>query len=50
MLVLGFFLFPVFFVWEKYFTPVAFLKWEYIKERTIIGSSILYGVMFMSTL
>jgi MFS family permease len=48
MLVLGILLFPVFVIWEAKFTPVPFLPWKYLKERTIIGSCLLYGVMFVS--
>ncbi|OGE56287.1 hypothetical protein PENARI_c003G08124 [Penicillium arizonense] len=40
---------PAFYFWERYFSPVQFLPWKYLKEPTIIGSSLLYGVMFIST-
>jgi MFS family permease len=48
MIVLGILLFPVFYIWEAKFTPVPFLPWKYLKEGTIIGSCLLYGVMFIS--
>jgi MFS family permease len=48
MIVLGILLFPVFVYWEAKLTPVPFLPWKYLKERTIIGSCLLYGVMFIS--
>jgi hypothetical protein len=48
MIVLGILLFPVFVIWEAKFTPVPFLPWKYLKERTIVGSCLLYGVMFAS--
>lgn len=48
MIVLGLLLFPTFVVWEKYFAPVQFLSWKYLKEPTIIGSCLLYGIMFLS--
>jgi hypothetical protein len=48
MIVLGILLFPVFYIWEAKFTPVPFLPWKYLKESTIIGSCLLYGVMFIS--
>lgn len=48
MIVLGILLFPVFVFWEAKLTPVPFLPWKYLKERTIVGSCLLYGVMFVS--
>jgi len=48
MIVLGILLFPVFVFWEAKLTPVPFLQWKYLKEPTIIGSCLLYGVMFIS--
>lgn len=38
----------LFYVWERYIAPVKFLPWKYLKEPTIIGSCLLYGVMFLS--
>ncbi|OQD89626.1 hypothetical protein PENANT_c002G09136 [Penicillium antarcticum] len=49
MEVIGVVCIPAFYVWERYFSPVQFLPWKYLKEPTIIGSSLLYGVMFIST-
>ncbi|KAJ6022720.1 hypothetical protein N7499_008035 [Penicillium canescens] len=49
MEVLGVACIPAFYVWERYFSPVQFLPWKYLKEPTIIGSSLLYGIMFIST-
>lgn len=40
----------IFAMWEYRFAPVQFLSWKYLKEPTIIGSCVLYGVMFASTL
>jgi MFS family permease len=48
MIVLGILLFPVFYIWEAKFTPIPFLPWKYLKEGTIIGSCLLYGIMFIS--
>lgn len=48
MIVLGILLFPVFVLWEAKFAPVQFLPWKYLKNRTIVGSCLLYGVMFVS--
>ncbi|KAF2017472.1 siderophore iron transporter-like protein mirB [Aaosphaeria arxii CBS 175.79] len=49
MIVLGILLFPTFVVWERNHAPVQFLPWKYLKEPTIVGSCLLYGVMFLST-
>ncbi|KAL4890283.1 major facilitator superfamily domain-containing protein [Aspergillus ambiguus] len=49
MEVLGVAFLPAFYVWERFFSPVQFLPWKYLKEPTIVGSCLLYGVMFMST-
>ncbi|GJC83247.1 MFS siderochrome iron transporter 1 [Colletotrichum liriopes] len=48
MFVIGVLCLPVLFIWEKKFTPVAFLPYKYLNERTLIGSCMLYGVMFIS--
>ncbi|KAL4782686.1 major facilitator superfamily domain-containing protein [Aspergillus varians] len=48
MEVLGVVCIPGFYVWERYFAPVQFLPWKYLQEPTIIGSCMLYGVMFAS--
>lgn len=48
MVVLGVLLFPAFAIWEKYYAPVQFLPWKYLKQGTIIGSCLLYGAMFLS--
>ncbi|KAJ2979716.1 hypothetical protein NQ176_g3083 [Zarea fungicola] len=48
LIVLGVLLIPVFVVWEAKFAPVQFLPFRYLKQGTIIGSSLLVGFMFMS--
>ncbi|PVI01015.1 putative transporter [Periconia macrospinosa] len=48
MIVLGIFLFPCFALFEMHVAPVPFLPWKYLKDRTIIGSCVLPGVMFLS--
>lgn len=48
MIALGILLFPAFIVWEAKFAPVQFLPWKYLKNPTIVGSCLLYGVMFLS--
>ncbi|KAL2797000.1 major facilitator superfamily domain-containing protein [Aspergillus keveii] len=49
MLVLGVVLFPAFYLYEAYIAPVQFLPFKYLKQGTIIGSALLYGLMFLST-
>ncbi|KAI9368020.1 major facilitator superfamily domain-containing protein [Aspergillus egyptiacus] len=49
MLVLGVLLFPAFYVYEAFVAPVQFLPFRYLKQGTIIGSALLYGIMFIST-
>ncbi|RYP39876.1 hypothetical protein DL767_001995 [Monosporascus sp. MG133] len=49
MEVLGIVLLPAFCLWERFVAPVQFLPWKYLRERTIIGSCLLYAVMFVST-
>jgi hypothetical protein len=48
MIVLGFLLFPVFYIWEAKFAPVQYLPWKYLKSGIIIGSCLLYGIVFLS--
>ncbi|KAL5372474.1 hypothetical protein DPSP01_013460 [Paraphaeosphaeria sporulosa] len=48
MIVQGVLLFPTFVVYERYVAPVPFLPWMYLKDPTIVGSCVLYGVMFLS--
>tara|TARA_R110002003_G_scaffold118_1_gene10522 strand:- start:3774 stop:4700 length:927 start_codon:yes stop_codon:yes gene_type:complete len=48
MIVLGILLFPAFYFWEAKIAPVQFLPWKFLKDRTIVGSCLLYGVMFLS--
>ncbi|KAL5342240.1 major facilitator superfamily domain-containing protein [Aspergillus crustosus] len=49
MLVLGVILFPAFYLYEAFIAPVQFLPFRYLKQGTIIGSALLYGIMFLST-
>jgi hypothetical protein len=48
MIVLGILLFPAFVCYEIWLAPVQFLPWKYLKQGTILGSCLLYGVMFLS--
>ncbi|EGX89574.1 siderophore iron transporter mirB [Cordyceps militaris CM01] len=49
MLVLGVILLPLFYVWEAKFAPKQFLPFHYLKQGTIIGSSLLVALMYLST-
>ncbi|KAJ5263190.1 major facilitator superfamily domain-containing protein [Penicillium angulare] len=48
MEVLGVACIPAFYYWELFLSPVQILPWKYLKEPTIIGSSLLYCFMFAS--
>lgn len=48
MIVIGFLLFPAFAFWEAKLAPVQFMPWKYLRDPTILGSCMLYGVMFLS--
>ncbi|KAH7130480.1 siderophore iron transporter-like protein mirB [Dendryphion nanum] len=48
MIVVGILLFPAFYCWERFLAPVQFLPWVYLQDRTLVGSCLLYGVMFIS--
>lgn len=50
MIVLGVVFIAAFVVWEKYFAKVQYFPFKYLKDRTILASSLLYGFMFMSIL
>jgi hypothetical protein len=48
MIVLGAVLLGLFAVWEKFFAPVAYFPFHYLKDRTVLGGCLLYGFMFLS--
>jgi hypothetical protein len=48
MIVLGVVLLAGFVVWEKFFAPVPYIPWKFLKDRTILGSCFMYGFMFFS--
>jgi MFS family permease len=48
MEVIGWLLFPVFAVWEKYFTRSHFVRWELFKNRTIVGGCMCAAVTYFS--
>ncbi|KKY13218.1 putative siderochrome-iron [Diplodia seriata] len=48
MVVIGFLLFPVFYVWERFFAKRHFVPWELLKERTVLGACITSAVLYFS--
>ncbi|EAW11883.1 putative siderochrome-iron transporter [Aspergillus clavatus NRRL 1] len=48
MIVVGFCLLFVFAAWEKWFARVHFIKYDLLKQRTVLGACILSGVVFFS--
>ncbi|KAL2367685.1 MFS sugar transporter [Blastomyces gilchristii] len=48
MEVVGVVCLALFVCWERFLAPVQFLPFHYLKQPTIIGSCLLYGVMFAS--
>ncbi|KAL1869504.1 hypothetical protein Plec18167_007802 [Paecilomyces lecythidis] len=48
MLVLGAVCLAAFVVWEKYFAPIQYLPWKFLKDRNIMAGCLVYGFMFIS--
>lgn len=48
MVVIGILLFPVFYIWERYFTRTHFLRYELFRSRTVLGACILSATLYMS--
>lgn len=48
MLVVGVVCMIAFVIWERFFAPVPFLPWKYLKNRTILGACIAYFTLFLS--
>ncbi|GMG40353.1 unnamed protein product [Ambrosiozyma monospora] len=40
MIVIGILLFPVFYIWERYFATTHFIKWQLFKDKTVLGACI----------
>ena len=38
MIVIGVLLFPVFYIWEKYFARTHFIRWQLLGQRTVLGA------------
>ena len=50
MLVIGPLCLVAFGAWEKWFAKVPYLPFHYLRNRTILGSCLLNGFLFMSVL
>lgn len=50
MIVMGVVSLVAFAVWEKYFAPVQFFPYELLMDRTVLGASMSYFIIFLSTL
>lgn len=50
MIVFGVVSLVLFALFEKYFARVSYLPFKFLKDRTILGASMTYGVMFISIL
>lgn len=48
MVVIGILLFPVFYIWERYFTRAHFIRWELFRSRTVSGACALSAILFFS--
>lgn len=48
MVVVGILLFPVFYVWERYFARTHFVRYELFKQRTVFGACMLAAILYYS--
>ncbi|KAL2752936.1 hypothetical protein ACRALDRAFT_1065920 [Sodiomyces alcalophilus JCM 7366] len=48
MIIMGVLSLILFVAWERWWAPVQFMPFEYLKDRTIIGACLVYGLMFIS--
>lgn len=48
MVVIGFCLFPTFYIWERYFARVHFVRWQLFRDRTVMGACGLAMVLYFS--
>ncbi|KAK4615803.1 Siderochrome iron transporter 2 [Fulvia fulva] len=48
MVVIGLLLFPTFYIWERYFARVHFIRWELFRSRTVLGACILASILYFS--
>jgi hypothetical protein len=48
MVVFGVLTFFIFYAWERFFARKHFVRWELLKERTVLGACLLSAVIFFS--
>ncbi|KAK0727592.1 major facilitator superfamily transporter [Lasiosphaeria miniovina] len=48
MIVFGIVSLGLFVVWEKFFAAVSLFPYKFLKDRTVLGASFAYGIMFLS--
>ncbi len=48
MIVLGVVLLAAFVVWEKFFATVQYFPFKHLKDRSVLGACLVYGLMFLS--
>ncbi|OAA40285.1 Major facilitator superfamily domain, general substrate transporter [Metarhizium rileyi] len=48
MVIIGILLFPVFAAWEKWFARTHFIRWELLKQRTVLGACCMAALSFFS--
>ncbi|KAH6885195.1 major facilitator superfamily domain-containing protein [Thelonectria olida] len=48
MIVLGVVLLVTFVLYERFLAPVPYIPWKFLKDRTILGACLVYGIMFCS--
>ncbi len=50
MLVIGVICLAVFVIWERFFAPVSYFPFKHLKDPTVLGACLCYGLMFTSVL
>ena len=50
MIVLGVFFLAAFAIWERFFAPIPYIPFKFLKDRTIFCACSTYGFMFISIL
>lgn len=48
LIILGVFLLGAFVIWERYYATVSYFPFKFLKDPTILGACLLYGIMFIS--
>ncbi|OLN97201.1 Siderophore iron transporter mirB 2 [Colletotrichum chlorophyti] len=48
LIVFGVVVLAAFAVWEKFFAVVSLFPYKFLKDRTVLGACLVYGIMFVS--